>query len=321
MGAAFRCPAAITDGLDPDLEQNDHKLMTATPLTLRADAETEAARLPALLARAEHLAGAVLLGAHGRRRAGLGDDFWQYRPAQPGDSLRMIDHRRSAMGDTEFVREREWQIAQSIMLWVDQGASMRYASEAALPQKIDRARLLGLALAILLVRGGERVGLTGTTLPPRRGGSQILRLAELFSRDDASEYAPPEHRAMIPHARAVFVSDFLGDIEEAKLALTKAADRGVRGVLCHLLDPSEEAFPFSGRTIFESIGGGISHETLKASDLRDRYLDRLAERKEELQSLCTLTGWHYGLHHTNTSAQSALLWLYGAMDVKSGGPA
>lgn len=91
-----------------------------TPLVLREKAETQAARLPALLARAEHLAGAVLLGDHGRRRAGMGDDFWQYRPAQVGDSLRMIDHRRSAMGDTQFVREREWQIAQSVMLWIDQ---------------------------------------------------------------------------------------------------------------------------------------------------------------------------------------------------------
>ncbi|WP_295512094.1 DUF58 domain-containing protein [uncultured Sulfitobacter sp.] len=289
-----------------------------TPATLRADAEAQAARFPDLLARAEHLAGAVLLGAHGRRRAGVGDDFWQYRPAQAGDSRRRIDYRRSAMGDQEFVREREWQIAQSVMLWVDQGASMRFSSDVKLPQKIDRARLLGLAVAIMLQRGGERVGLTGTALPPRSGRPQILRLAEMFCKDDPADYAPPEHRAMIPHARALFISDFMGDLEGVTLALTKAADRGVRGVLCHLLDPSEEAFPFSGRTIFQSIGGTLSHETLKASDLKSRYLERLAERKSELQRLCALTGWHYGVHHTNASAQSALLWLYSALDTRAG---
>lgn len=289
-----------------------------TPGSLRAKAEEQASRLPALLARAEHLAGAVLLGAHGRRRAGLGDDFWQYRPAQAGDSRRLIDHRRSAMGDTEFVREREWQIAQSVMLWVDQAASMRFSSNDKLPQKADRARLLGLALAILLIRGGERVGLTGTVLPPRRGNPQILRLAELFCEDDSADYAPPEHRAMIPHARAVFISDFMGDISGVETALTKAADRGVRGVICHVLDPSEEAFPFTGRTIFESVGGTISHETLKANDLRDRYLERLAARKAELEALCALTGWRYGLHHTDTPAQAGLLWLYGALDARGG---
>ncbi|MFK7763631.1 MAG: DUF58 domain-containing protein [Roseobacter sp.] len=284
------------------------------PTALRADAETQAAKLPPLLARAEQLAGGVLLGDHGRRRAGLGDNFWQYRPAQPGDSRRMIDHRRSAMGDTEFVREREWQIAQSVMLWVDQGASMRFSGSPDVPQKADRARVLALAMAILLVRGGERVGLTGTTLPPRRGNTQILRLAEMFSADATEDYAPPEHRAMIPSARALFVSDFLGNVDEVKLALTKAADRGVRGVLLQVLDPTEERFPFKGRTIFESVGGTLSHETLKANDLRDRYLERLAERKAELQALCALTGWQFGQHHTDRSAQSALLWLYAAMD-------
>ena len=287
-----------------------------TPATaLRHSAESEAARLPALLARAEHLAGTVLLGDHGRRRAGMGDDFWQYRPAQFGDSRRMIDHRRSAHGDQQFVREREWQIAQSVMLWVDQGASMRFASDPkTLGTKADRARLLGLAMAVLLVRGGERVGLTGTSLPPRRGNPQILRLAQALVVDADADYAPPEHRAMLPHARAVFISDFLGDMAEVRLALTKAADRGVRGVVYQVLDPAEEQFPFRGRTIFESVGGSLRHETLKASDLRDRYLARLAERRDELEQLCRATGWQFGLHHTGDSAQSALLWLYRALD-------
>lgn len=284
------------------------------PLALREKAEGQAARLPALLARAEQLAGAVLLGDHGRRRAGMGDDFWQYRPAQVGDSLRMIDHRRSAMGDVQFVREREWQIAQSVMLWVDQGASMRFTSHDDVPTKAERARVLALAIAILLVRGGERVGLTGTRLPPRRGNMQIMRLAQVFSEDADEDYAPPEHRAMIPHARAVFISDFMGDIDAVRTALTKAADRGVRGVLLHVLDPAEEAFPFRGRTVFESMGGTLEHETLKASDLKARYLDRLTSRKRELQQLCSVAGWQYGLHHTETSAQSGLLWLWGALD-------
>jgi uncharacterized protein (DUF58 family) len=283
-------------------------------LTLRERSEAEASRLPPLLARAEHLAGTVLLGDHGRRRSGLGDDFWQYRPAQIGDSRRMIDHRRSARGDQQFVREREWQIAQSVMLWVDQGASMRFASDKALPTKADRARLLGLATAILLVRGGERVGLTGTTLPPRRGNAQIVRLAQSWSEDAEADYAPPEHRAMIPHARAVFISDFLGPMDEVELALTKAADRGVRGVLLQVLDPTEESFPYRGRTIFESVGGTTRHETLKAGELRDRYLERLAQRKDALTQLCRATGWQLGLHHTGDSAQAALLWLYRALD-------
>ena len=281
---------------------------------LRKSAQEEATRFPALLARAEQLAGTVLLGEHGRRRSGLGDDFWQYRPLRPGDTYRSIDWRRSGRGDDQFVREREWQIAQSVQLWVDSGASMRFSSHKDLPTKGDRARLVALAASILLIRGGERVGFTGWSLPPRNGDIQILRLAEALTKDDEEDYSEPEARGMIPHARAMFVSDFLGDIAPMEAALTKAADRGVRGVLLQVLDPSEENFPFKGRTIFESVGRTLAHETLKAGDLRERYLERLAERKARLGHLSRLTGWQFLCHHTNDSAQNALLWVYRAMD-------
>lgn len=280
----------------------------------RARAETEAARLPALLARAEHLAGTVLLGEHGRRRPGMGDDFWQYRPVQPGDELRMIDWRRSARSDTQYLRQREWQIAQSVTIWVDGAASMRFASSENVPQKADRARLLALAIAILLNRAGERTGLAGTDVPPRRGEAQIERLAIALSRETDDDYGAPQTRGMLSHGRALFLSDFLGEIGAVRDALTEAADRGVQGVVYQILDPAEESFPYRGRTIFESVGGTLAHETLKASELRTRYLDRLARRKDELERLCATTGWLFATHHTSQTAQSALLWLYNAFD-------
>ncbi|MEL6690444.1 MAG: DUF58 domain-containing protein [Pseudomonadota bacterium] len=283
------------------------------PLTLRADAETLAAPFPRLLAAAEQLASTVLLGDHGRRRAGTGDDFWQYRPAQVGDAARMIDWRRSAMADTEFVREREWQIAQSVILWVDHAASMQFTSHGV--TKSDRAKLLSLAMSILLLRGGERVGLTGFSLPPRAGEHQIERLAAAFSLpDDSPDFGEPEARGMLPHSRALFVSDFMGDPAPVEAALQKAADRNVGGALLMVLDPEEEAFPYDGRTIFESMGGGVLHETLKAGELKDRYLDRLAARKDLLQGWARAAGWQFHVHHTDQSAQPALLWLYGAME-------
>ena len=289
------------------------------PVSLRARAEAEASRLPALLARAERLAGAVLLGEHGRRRSGMGDDFWQYRPVQPGDSRRLIDWRRSARSDMQFVKQREWQIAQSVMLWVDEAASMRFSSDDNLPEKTDRARVLALAVAVLLNRGGERVGLTGSALPPRRGEAQIARLAEALMDENEDDYGAPDLRGMPAYGRALLISDFLGEVAPVQGALTLAADRGVRGVMLQVLDPVEEAFPFRGRTIFESVGGTLAHETLKASELREKYLSRLAARKAELKQLCSATGWQYHCHHTSDSAQSALLWLYRAFEQGAGG--
>ena len=287
--------------------------MIQTPAHLRAQAEGLAAPFPDLLAAAEHLASTVLLGDHGRRAAGMGDAFWQFRPAQPGDPRRRIDWRRSARADQQFVREREWQIAQSVILWVDQSASMGFTSGAQ-DTKLARARVLGLAAAILLIRGGERVGLTGFTLPPRAGEAQIERLAAALLAETGEDFGTPEARGMLPHSRALFISDFMGDPDPVEAALAKAADRGVGGALLMVLDPEEEAFPYDGRTVFESMAGKVSHETLKAGDLRDRYLERLAARKDLLQGWARAAGWQFHVHHTNDSAHAALLWLFGALE-------
>jgi len=282
---------------------------------LRRRAEAAASRLPPLLARAENLANTVLLGEHGRRRSGLGDDFWQYRPLQEGDSYRMIDWRRSAKTNAQYVRQKEWQIAQSVSLWIDSAASMDYSSRKDLAPKSDRAQLLALATSILLIRAGERVGLAGTALPPQRGDAQIWRLSQaLLEVDPEGDYGSPEARAMIPHSRALFISDFLGDFDQIEHALYKAADRGVRGVILQVLDPAEEAFPFSGRAIFESMRAQVLHETRKANDLRDRYVARLQDRKDALRKLARITGWQFECHLTDASVQSALLWVYRALE-------
>ncbi|WP_435256428.1 DUF58 domain-containing protein [Thioclava sp. FR2] len=283
--------------------------------TLQSRAETLGQSLPALLAEAELLAATVMLGEHGRRRAGQGDEFWQYRAAAPGDTARMIDWRRSARSDQTFVREREWQAAQSVSLWVDPSKSMAFSGDTSRPPKAERAQLLALAISVLLLRGGERVGLVGGSAAPRPGRGQILRLATLLAGDQTSEeYGAPTADGMVNHGRALFLSDFLGDLAHVEAALIAAADRGVRGAILQILDPAEEDFPFHGRTIFESMGGGVRHETQQAGDLRDRYLTRLAERKERLSELGRAVGWHVGTHHTGQPAQSALLWAYRALE-------
>jgi uncharacterized protein (DUF58 family) len=278
---------------------------------LRAEAERLGQSLPALLAEAEMLSQTVMLGEHGRKRAGQGDEFWQYRAAHAGDSARIIDWRRSARADTPFVREREWQASQSVTLWVDPSRSMGFSGDKIRPAKADRARVLALALGILMLKGGERVGLAGQ--PPRPGRAQIVALANGLA-DSAEDYGLPDATGLVPHGRAVFLSDFLGPLEGLETALTFAADRGVRGVLVQVLDPAEEEFPFTGRTVFQSMGGTMSHETQSAAALRDRYLARLAERKDRLATLARAVGWHSACHHTGTPAQTALLWAYQALE-------
>ena len=288
--------------------------MTLFP-DLRARAEALGQSLPPLLAAAEHLAATVTFGEHGRRRPGRGEDLWQDRPARAGDSLRWIDWRRSARSDQAFVQEREWQAAQSVVLWVDRAQSMDFAGGSR-PPKSDRARLLALALAALLVRAGEQVGLAGHPQPPRAGKGQMQRLLEVLAADltaPAQDYAAALPDDFIRQGRAVFISDFLGDLSGLQRSLAQAAASGVKGLLVQVLDPDEEAFPFDGRTVFVSMGGSLAHETQSAGDLRGRYLARLGERKARLAELAQAAGWVYASHHTGQPATTALLWTYRAL--------
>jgi uncharacterized protein (DUF58 family) len=285
---------------------------------LRPAAEAEAAALPALLIAAEHLATTVQMGGHGRRRAGAGEEFWQYRPAHSGDAARFVDWRRSARSDSQFVRDREAQLAQSLYLWADPAAAMRFSGAPsgrnARPDKGSRARLLLLALAISALRAGERVGLTGPLAPPRPGKAQLLTLAQaLMAERPAQDYGTPDLSAVAPQARVVLLSDFFADPALLETALAQAANRGVTGVLLQVLDPAEEDFPYDGRTVFESMAGGLRFETREAGDLRARYRDRLAARRDRLTRLAAQAGWTFSTHHTGHPAQTALLWLHGAL--------
>ena len=82
---------------------------------LRRYAEKLSGALPPLLVEAERLVSTLAIGVHGRKRSGQGETFWQYRAAQPGDSLGQIDWRRSARSDRLYVRETEWEAAESVL--------------------------------------------------------------------------------------------------------------------------------------------------------------------------------------------------------------
>lgn len=283
---------------------------------LRAGAEALSGALPPLMVAAEHLANSALPGAHGRRRAGQGAEFWQFRPAVGSDGLRRIDWRRSARGDEHFVRETEWQAARAVALWVDPGAAMDFASGKGIERKGARARLLAMALALLLLRGGERVGLARPDMAPRSGQAQAATLALALAApadERREEHDTPDLAALPPGGHALLFSDFLGDLAAVEAVLAQAASRNIRGLLVQVLDPAEEEFPFDGRTRFESMSGHLRFETLRAGDLRGPYRRRLAARKDALDRMARLAGWRFATLHSDSAPASGLMWLWQAI--------
>ena len=291
------------------------------PVGLRRDAEKVAGALPPLLAEAEQLAASVAMGFHGRRRAGHGENFWQYRQAMPGDARSAVDWRRSGKSDQQFIREMEWEAAQTVYFWVDDALSMDYrdAEHFRARSKNERASLLALALSVLLVKAGERVALMGTdAAQPRAGRAQLNRVALALGteRSDGGvrpDYGAPPADRLAHGARAVFFSDFLGDLAGFEPAFAHAADQGVRGCIVQVLDETEESFPFDGRMIFQSMGRSSEFETQRARALREAYVGRLAERRAKLVDYARHLGWRTYFHDTTAPPRKALLWLYMAV--------
>lgn len=270
---------------------------------LRAAAEDAAVAAEALLLAAGRLAASVDAGAHGLRKAGAGEAFWQYRPAVAGDPAAMIDWRRSARSDAMFVRERERQSPQAAAIWVAGGEGMDWTGDPARPAKGDRARVIALALGLVLLRGGERVAI---------GAGQPLsgRLQpETLARDlvGGAGDAPPEGMVR-PGRRIVLIGDFLGDLAGIERQLARAADTGCGGALLQVLDPAEERFPFVGAVRFEGPAG-VRFETGDAGGLAGAYLRRLAERRATLSGLAGNAGWRFGTHDTGAPPSDALGWL------------
>lgn len=287
--------------------------------TTRIEAERVASTLPPLLLAALKVADTVAAGLHGRRRSGPGDSFWQYRPYQWGDNARSIDWRRSARSDPVFVRENEWEAAQTVWLWRDASASMRYASRSDLPEKEDRATLLLLALTTLLLRGSEQVGILRPGGRPLRGRTALNRIAEEVISDSGAalttESVPPP-MVLRRHSQMVLFGDFLAPLEETERSLSAFAAQGVRGHLVQILDPAEEALPMRGRVRFEGMEGEGELLVRRVNRLRSGYRSRIAAQKEGLAALARRLGWTCSVHHTDRSAQTALLALQAVLSLR-----
>jgi uncharacterized protein (DUF58 family) len=291
---------------------------TAATATAARRAEALGATLPPLLVAAKRVAATVASGVHGRRRVGQGDAFWEYRPLRPGESARRADPRASAKAARPFVRETEWEAAQTVLLWRDASPSMRWRSGSALPTKGERAELLLLALAALLLRGGERVALLDGAPRPRAGRAALEGLADQLGTAHGRNAAVDEDGMPRPgplprHARAVLLGDFLGPLDRVRERLAGMAGVGVGGHVLQVLDPAEAALPYAGRVRFRGLEGETDHLVASVEGVRDAYAAALAAQQRGLAALCAAAGWSFTVHRTDHPPEAALLGLHAAL--------
>jgi len=271
-----------------------------------------AQRLPSLVVAAKEVASSLAHGTHGRRRAGPGETFWQFRPFVSGESTSRIDWRRSARDEHIYIREREWEAAHSIWVWIDRSPSMAFTSTLAMQSKLERAVVLGFAAADLLVRGGERVGALGLTRPLATR-TIIERFAEAIltaerMRADAPDELPPA-APLAPRTRVILLSDFLSEPSVIARTIDGIAARGARGHLVMITDPVEETFPFRGHTEFMDVDSSVRLRVGQAESFRSDYIRRLAAHRAVVADAARARGWTFALHRTDRPASEALLAL------------
>lgn len=280
-----------------------------------AEAAKLAGHLPGLLLEAEKIAHTVMRGVHGRRRVGLGETFWQFREYQAGDSSRDIDWRQTAKREDVYIRQLEWEASQSVWLYRDASASMQYRSSDKLLRKKDYAEILLMALAMLILDGGEQVGLLGTTLAPQAHAGAAQRLHDYLPGQ--KEFDTPG-RSVAARSHLVMFSDFYFTLDRLRQFCAPMAEKEVRGLLVQVVDPAEETLPFTGRIKFHDIENAqAAPVTVSQVDaVRAEYQQKFAAHRAALGDMARGFGWRLLTVSTADRPEKLLADIYGILAAK-----
>lgn len=280
---------------------------------LARDAEMLAAALPRLVLEARRVAATVVHGLHGRRRSGSGENFWQFRRFADGEPAARVDWRRSARDQHLYVREQEWEAAHTVWIWPDVSKSMRFVSPLAWDTKRDRALVIAFALADIMVRGGERVGIPGL-MRPTASRNVIDRMAEaVMAIADTDALDLPPRAPVSRLSEVVILSDCLVPIEAFRDEIKTLAASGSHGHVLQINDPIEETFPYKGRVEFEDLEDGATITAGRAETWRDEYTAKLAAHRDALKRECDGMGWSFARHRTDAAPATAILALHQRM--------
>jgi uncharacterized protein (DUF58 family) len=268
-----------------------------------------AATMPRLILEARRVAATAIHGLHGRRRAGPGENFWQYRRFISGEPAARVDWRRSARDDHLYVRELEWEAAHTVWIWPDRSPSMAFASALAEETKLERTLVVAFALAHVLVEGGERIGIPGL-MRPTASRNVIEKMAQAIVHDPGERSSLPPSFAPSPLAEIVMLSDLWSPIEQVHRTIAQLSASGAHGHVVQIVDPAEETFPYSGRIEFIEPEGAGAITAGRAEAWRDDYATRVEAHRAAIRGETDRLGWIFVIHRTDRPASWLLLGLH-----------
>ena len=265
-------------------------------LDLFLKARTVAARAESVLETARNIAGKHEgIGFAPARKAGSGEQFWQYRGYLRDDPRRMIDWRASARSDAPVIRQKEKDIPDHLSFWCDtsSGMSVRYAKNR--HTKKDIAILILLSLAHLMIRHhGAVFSIGNTDKIPARSAAKLQDIAHALIQDKDKNTLYTLSQSKLPNdGILILASDFLSPIEDVHDTLNMISKRAPQcEILClQILDPNELDLPYAGRAVFDHDGQEEQIEDVE--DVQNAYHDKMQTHIKRIQSICDTRGISY----------------------------
>jgi uncharacterized protein (DUF58 family) len=267
---------------------------------------------PAVLAALGHLelvarwvVDGFITGLHRSPRKGFSVEFAEHRPYMPGDDLRYLDWRIAGRADRWVVKQFEEETNARAMLVLDVSASMQWAGDPARLTKLAYAERLASAMALLLLRQRDAVGLVRfdaalrDVVPPRSQRGQWRRLVAAFAEpgggtaSNVGEALAAAGKLVRRPGFVVLLSDLLTDPAPAADAARTLRARG-HEVLVRYRDPE------SGHEVPASPG-----------DVRTTYRTTVQEALADWKSALGRAGARYALAYTDEPFGRALRHLVG----------
>lgn len=261
-----------------------------------ADPQT-LARIARLELRARAVVEGVISGMHKSPHRGSSVEFAQHRDYVPGDEIRHIDWKVYARSDRYQIKQYEEETNLKGTLVVDTSSSMDYKGSNSHLSKREYASVAAAAIASLLMRQRDTVGLTTFDdgvrqfIPPGSTSAHMKLLLETLERRETNPKTNVgetfhdlaeriKRRGMI-----VVFSDLFTDPDEMLRGLQHFRHRRHEVIVFHVLDRDEVAFPFKDACVFEGMEG---EPPLMAEPnaLRKEYLQVFGEYVEKLKKGC-----------------------------------
>jgi len=251
-------------------------------------------------------------GHQGQRRSGTGADFWQYKEYQDGDNSQNIDWRKSAKGDTHYIREREWEKSQTISIWLSRSRMMQFAHKSDDYSKAQYAAILAYILSAKFMLTGEHIKFINAQIKGLHSAAQLQHFAHSLA--EHSRKTVPYQKSDIGQAKSfpILISDFWEDLTVVEKQIKQLSANNFRGLVIQIASPAELTLPYKGRVVLESISQDSAENFTisKIEDTKTAYIQRINAHQRDIERLAHKYGCQYIQLNTARALTSATMDVY-----------